>query len=266
MNKFISFGDGPYRKSVKRLEKQILKTKVFDYVKTYNFDNIGNEFFIKYGNFLKLNKDTPRGYHGFWIWKLHIIFEEIMKSKNEDIIFYIDAGCHINKNNLPRLELLIDITRALPNDSFAGLAFKLEDFRQIIDYTKPSLLEKFSEIDPKLPQLAATYFFLKVNNNSRNFMKQWLNISSENSFQYLDDSIVKHVDDNFDYKHRHDQSIFTLLIYKLKNFLILNDEGWPLTNPNRSFYGARLKNYQHFLGCRYYLMKHKLKKLILNFR
>jgi hypothetical protein len=266
MNKFISFGDGPYRKSVKRLEKQIQRTKLFDYIKTYNFDNIGNDFSNRYGRFIEFNKNTPRGSHGFWIWKLHIIFEEIMRSKNEDVIFYIDAGCHINQKNLPRLEILIDITKALPDDRFAGLAFKLEDFRQIKYYTKPSLLEEFSEIDHKLPQLAATYVFFKVNNNSRYFIREWLKIASKNSFQYLDDSIVKKIDDNLEYRHRHDQAIFTLLVYKLKNFLILNDEGWPLSDPNKSFYGARLKNYKYFMGCKYYLIKRKLKNLLLNFR
>ena len=43
-------------------------------------------------------------------------------------------------------------------------------------------------------------------------------MASQNSFQYLDDSIVKKVDDNLEYMHRHDQAIFTLLVYKLKNF------------------------------------------------
>ena len=161
---------------------------------------------------------------------------------------------------------MIDITKALPDDRFAGIAFKLENFRQIKDYTKPSLLEKFPEIDSHLPQLAATYFLLKVNKNSRDFIREWVNIACQNSFQNLDDSFVNKLDEKLDYKHRHDQSIFTLLIYKFKTFLILNDEGWPLSNPNNSFYGARLKNYNYFMGCRYYSIKQKLKNFLLNFR
>ena len=100
-----------------------------------------------------------------------------MKSSDDDVIFYIDAGCHINQKNISRLKILLDITKSLNNQLFAGLAFKLENFRKIKKYTKPSLLELFPQIKSELPQLAATYLMFKVNNNSRDFLKRMAKFS-----------------------------------------------------------------------------------------
>ena len=35
--------------------------------------------------------------HGYWLWKVHLIYETLTKKMNEnDILVYVDSGCDIN--------------------------------------------------------------------------------------------------------------------------------------------------------------------------
>ena len=73
------------------------------------------------------------------------------------------------------------------------------------------------------PQIEAGIIFLKNTPQIRKFILEWLNISTANNYVYIDDNVEIESTDFLE--HRHDQSIFSLLVY-------LSNIGYIIRNEN----------------------------------
>ncbi len=155
----------------------------------YNANDLGTDFIVRNIKILK----QPRGC-GYWIWKPHILLQEILRANKGDLVIYTDAG----------VEFIKHVQLLLPEmDEFCmlfGGQYKHHEWCKG-DVLKPDHIGK--------NQLQASAMIFKVCSESIDFLCEWLNICEIPSF--IDDSpsiTPNHPDFR---EHRHDQAILTSL-------------------------------------------------------
>ena len=201
---------------------------LFDTFNCFREQDIDNEFKNKYREVWNMSQ---RG-GGYWIWKPYIISKMLEQINDNDILVYIDAGCHINitLESKQRFNEYIDMC----NNSHSGLLrFQLthqeKNFtnRKTIEYFKT----KFNINDDTMTtylesfQLLNGIMLMKINNYSVSFFNQCLNILNDDPKLYTD-IYTNSNSNNTNENHRHDQSIMSLLYKYMEGDLIIDDETW----------------------------------------
>jgi hypothetical protein len=207
MNYFISFGEGDdnYKKALKRIIFQAQSLNVFKGITGYTSDDlrIHTSFWSKHSVFIEKNK---RGY-GYWLWKPYLILNKLQEINDGDVLLYCDCGCEIDIYKKNEIIHMLDQTRK--NDIICGFA-SIEK-----EWTKRDLLHYFNMDNSDIVnenQFEATSICIKKCEKTLNFVKEWYEISC--NYNLLDDSQSKIPNyENFK-EHRHDQSIFSLLMKK----------------------------------------------------
>ena len=217
MKIFASFGNDKYYNCLNRIHKQAESFNFFDNIICYTDKDLKNDeyFWNKHGEFIEKN---PRGY-GYWIWKSYIIIK-ILKTMNEnDILVYADSGCTLNQKGIDRLNEYIDIVN---KSEFGILTFKLTHL--VKTWTKMDLIKHFdAEKYLDTQQLVAGIFVLRKCDHVVNIFDIYFNTSC--NYQFLNDNPSNLKNDETFIEHRHDQSIFSLIIKKYGGEMI-EDETW----------------------------------------
>jgi len=187
----------------------------FDYAHNYSEKDIKNKFFKKkIKSYQKFNK---KGY-GSYAWKPYIILDAF-KRFNVDCVVYHDAGRenYINYESSFFPNYILDYIEKNKLNFLLGVL--VPQFGKLSNWTKRDclILMKMDKKNVyKKFQIQATWSIWKNNQNSFNFLKQWLEFSKdERCITDKDNQLNKKNLKNF-IAHRHDQSIYTLLAYKLK--------------------------------------------------
>lgn len=224
---FITFGAGGehYHLAGKRLITQASKLNLFDNTKFYSEKDLKNtNFYTKHKTFIEKNK---RGY-GYWLWKPYIIKETFKKMKDGDILLYLDCGCELGKNKKNNLKKLM-------NDVKKYEIIYTRTGRKEKQYNKMDLVNYMNMNNSKYmdtEQIQGGTLLILVNTKTRKLINEWYNIGC--NYHFIDDSKSVLKNDKIFKEHRHDQSIFSLLIkkYNLTNNKNLNDGVYVLRNKN----------------------------------
>jgi hypothetical protein len=205
---FLTFGShGSYNDAVDRLVRQTNNLNIFTdingkYGRCLEKDS---EFINKHYKFVINNK---RGF-GYWIWKPYLINKQIENMEDGDIFFYCDVGCELGIENKDKFLECIDLVKKE----------KLMYTRALncfeITWCKKDLLDKLEMNDEKYlnsEQIQASIILLLVCPETRRLIKDWYEISC--NYHNIDDS--PSISKNYDsfIEHRHDQSVFSLLVKK----------------------------------------------------
>lgn len=213
---FCSFADSLMFRSLDRIKRQAISMNVYDEIYIYNETNLDEEFKKKFENYLI----PSRGY-GYWVWKPQII-KQIMKNMDfGDILQYTDAGCHLNKKGVARLNEYFELTNLSPCgilgfESKEPIDKRLNKDLSLLEkhWTKGDLFDYFEVRDNEAiynsEQIGSGIIFIKKTEQSLNLINDWAKVYSDN-FSLADDTPSK--SDNFEgfIEHRHDQSIFSIL-------------------------------------------------------
>ena len=154
-----------------------------------------------------MNEDVlsqPRG-AGYWLWKPYIIYEKLMNTHIDDVVFYTDAG----------VEMVNDIKHII---DFVGecLLFGNHYFHEhwckgnVTDAIVGERSLGYGDGSP-MYQIQASAMLFRNSIWTRNFVKKWLLWSQMPGF--IDDSPGYHNHEEFK-EHRHDQAILTCLAVK----------------------------------------------------
>lgn len=227
---FLSFGDSQYYgQALSRCEIQArnFKTKsgesVFKDVFCVNEEDIENNFPDFFNQHLEFIKNSQRGF-GYWIWKPYLIMKLMETLDEGDVILYMDSGCQLNYDALDRLEFYYE--KALET---GGVYFKLT--HPELMFTKMDTYKRVfpdKEEDREELQNCATAMLLKVSEENKNFVNEWYSTCIEDSYKFVDDTDSEIENSEIFVDHRHDQSIFSLLVKKYNRFYGLDDETyWP---------------------------------------
>ncbi|AFS48002.1 hypothetical protein HIMB5_00012620 [alpha proteobacterium HIMB5] len=192
---------------------------------------------------------------------------------DNEIIQYIDLGCHIVKDKNKRFNEYLDILMEkknwiLPfqyheklNITFSNLSFpKREEFK----FTKSDLFDYFKFLNNKeimnTPQFWAGNIFFKKCKVSQSFLLEWIDIM-KNNFHLIDDShsnIKNHV--KF-IENRHDQSVYSLLCKKYKLSSISAYEcDWAIKDNQRTWDNTLESPFQAKRDKKYNLLKRFLNR------
>jgi hypothetical protein len=185
-------------------------------------------FWSKHGEFMS-NPENSRGY-GFWFWKPYLIHKTLNELEDGDFLVYIDAGCTVNPHGKARFE---EYKEMLSKNEFGVLAFQLYACNDN-QYSKRILLDFLNATDEHktTPQIIATAIMFKKTPHSVNFVNRWYEIASNE--KYIND---EHVEDEYPefVDHRHDQSIFSLLVKHYRD-IDIEEEPRPIVIPDETYF------------------------------
>jgi len=207
---FITFGAGSpdFHDAVKRLLAEVAELRLFDRLIGYTEEDLKRDqpFWKRHRTFIQRNK---RGY-GYWIWKPYLILKTLRCMKEGDILLFLDCGCEIDLNQR----------------SFFDTAFK-EVKKQKILYTSTGLKEfNWTKMDtilgldaasPKIltsDQLQGGILMIEKCKQTMNLLEKWYKYSCR--YHYIDDTPSRSKNLDGFVEHRHDQSIFSLLVKRLR--------------------------------------------------
>ncbi len=197
----VSFG-GPseqYVKAVERLRQQAIQMNVFSSIHIYTHRDLLSDPAFKFKDFVQNN---PRGY-GYWIWKAYYIQKVLHQIPEGDLLMYLDAGCELNPYGKRRLFELVPI---VINKKIIGTHSISTD----ITYTKRITRESIPLSKELLAknQMQAGYLFMRKCPEIITLIYNWNKWNS--CVELLDDTTSNEYPEFID--HRHDQSIFNLLV------------------------------------------------------
>lgn len=222
MNVFLTFGagDAKFISASERLAYQACRTGIFHKIVKYNSEHLKEDknFWNQHGEFIKANSRM----YGYGIWKPYLVMNELKKLKDGDVLFYADSGCEF------------DLDCENPKENYELVVEKMKQSKVFINSTncnhdkqmnKKDLVAYLDMVDSPesiTQQIQATSFLIVKNIETMKFVEKWYTICC--NYHFIDDtpSLLKNEED-FN-EHRHDQSVFSLLMKKmgLGNFPILN--------------------------------------------
>lgn len=241
---FVVFGNKRFIKSRDRIVNEASELKIFD-----NFivetENICQEEPFKkvIENYNKNNPRKPnpgRGFY-FYMWKPYVIYKNLLKLEDGDILFYADCGMQI-KNNKPTINKFNYLFNVVTNDEFCptGIATFIttgpSENRKEIQYNKKEVFRYFKVLDNDdikfSQQVQAGVTMIQKNEKSMEIIKKWFELTISNPEFYIGDrrfsTKVKAEAQYPEYKaHRHDQSVWSILC-KLNKINILTHDNNPM--------------------------------------
>lgn len=221
----VSFADKRYRNSLKRLEEQ---TKDFPFDERYFLtqdDCLTKNYWRNLKPWL-----YRRGY-GYWAWKSMIVSEHLTKMDYGDLLFWSDAGIYWNANtiSLKKFEQYINLL-VYDNDI---LVFGQPTVEK--EWTKGDVLNVLGAYDNddicNSHQYWAGCFLLKKTNRTIDFINRFAELCDIKKELISDKRSLKPNKEGF-IEHRHDQSIFSVLVKSYTHVVIpwqetqVNDGNW----------------------------------------
>jgi hypothetical protein len=207
---FLLFGDGSpqMRGAARRLERQAARTGLFQTVRRYSLKEIRDRhrpFWRQHGAFLLRH---GRGC-GYFLWKPFLVAATLSELPANDFLVYADAGCEIVPARAPAL---LDFLPTEPTKDVG--AIPLEAFHTTARWTSGFCLSHIDNANRYLdrPQFAASMLFVKNTDASKNLMARWFDHAVCADYGCLIDRPGEHEKPQFQ-EHRHDQAIFSLLVY-----------------------------------------------------
>jgi hypothetical protein len=222
-NVFFSYGTGRYHASLKRILDEATKTGVFDEVIGFGLENIDLEYRIAHADVL----NGTRG-GGFWLWKSYFLKKLFSRLDNGDVVMYADAGCEF----ISSPQLYVNLAR---HHGFVG--FRMPHPHN--EYTKGDVFRALGlemDVYGKEGQIVGGIWLFQKNPITERFISEWIRFSED--AQLITDAPSKSANHVSFVDHRHDQSIFGLLVLKFNLGLVLNDQTYPREN-SPIIYAAR---------------------------
>ena len=205
---FITFGAGGdnYYDAINRLGKQAHNINIFNYISIYTDIYLKNdiEFWKKHDKFIENN---VRGY-GYMIWKPYIIKKTMENMHDGDILLYLDCGCEIDIHKrdiinyyfeLVKNSYIIDTSTFLEEKAFTKMDLSI--FLNMVD-------DKY--LDSEQRQTGAILFL--VCDKTRKLVNEWYDVMC--NYNLIDDSPSVNANSVCFVEHRHDQSVYSLLLKK----------------------------------------------------
>jgi hypothetical protein len=215
-NHLSNYGLNSYNKKVELLVSQAQEMSLFSQIHVYTAQTL----FEKYPEFIEQHKkfiesnfimNNWKGY-GYWIWKPFLIWKTLEEIDEGDIVLYLDSGCEIHVTGKERFLEYLDIVN---NNTYGNLFF---------DHT--ALIKEWCKMDTIInleaetlilendgTQVTAGMLFTTNTEYNRNFFKLYYEKCCD--YHLVDDSPSVAPNIPIFKEHRHDMSIFSILIKKM---------------------------------------------------
>ena len=199
---FITYGDEGFEKTKKRIIGEARSIGIFDEVLAFGPEDLSEE--ILASSIIKVHRGG-----GVWCWKPEMILSTLSRYEDGDIIVYCDAGCTLSLasewNNYWKKLSACDI-----------IAQRI--LQRTDQWTRQELISLFSDNGTrwlKDYQYLSGAIFFKNSPFCRDFVKEWRDIMISHP-ECVEDVPAdhRHLQHPTFIESRHDQSVFSALIYK----------------------------------------------------
>lgn len=216
---FLTFGAGSqdYLEAVERICNQAKGLDVFTSVTGLTDNNLkaDTEFWSKHRDFIER---SPRGF-GYWIWKPYIVWKTLKSLPDGDILLYLDSGCEIDISKAHELQSYIEHVKA---KGMWGTRGSPNDFSNDISYCKRDTSIKYNLNVSALEKghIQGSIHILLRCDSTLKFLEEWYSDCEDYHSVNDEPSVEPNFPEFID--HRHDQSIYNLLLkkYGLEDFII----------------------------------------------
>ena len=226
-NIFISYGDKTFKKSLKQIKKEAKSIGIFDRIITYTPNELPD--CIKSSPLFLFKRGG-----GYWIWKPYIIYKTLQLCKDNDIVYYADAGCILNSNSIEwnifqeRIQTHNAIFFQYRSDRNYEEWIKYcknesNNTPKILHWIKPSTIEYFisfmgNDEFLQFNKIWGGAIIIKKTPKLLNVLDQWLRISMFHPELICDPfgKELSNIPSTFN-AHRHDQAILTPLVFHYIN-------------------------------------------------
>jgi hypothetical protein len=204
---FVTFANRGHSRSLARIQSQAHAMSAFDSIVTADERHLSDAFRSQFKSALR---PSVRGF-GYWCWKPQIVLQTLGSASPNDVVLYADAGCHFNLGGRNRLFEYVDAVM----EPSGILAFSLDPVHSNRRWSKADLFHAFgltvNHDVARLPQVAAGIFVLRKTPLVIQLIHDWRQ-TFVNDWHLIDDSPSLSPNHESFEGHRHDQSIFSLLV------------------------------------------------------
>lgn len=206
---FLTYGNDKFKKSRKRITKEAESLNLFDDCILETDKTILNdtEFrkALKNDSFKKVFESDRGG--GYWLWKPYIVYKHLSKLNDGDILFFVDAGCKIDKNN--QIKNIFDDLNSNKYNMTLNINGHIEKKWSKGDVLKYHNVENNEKILND-SQLESGRVFLIKNNNTMKIISKWWDVAKNHPELFDDSESVVPNKEGFE-ENRHDQSHISIL-------------------------------------------------------
>lgn len=172
--------------------------------------------------FKQFNRDIfaqERGAHCYWLFKPYIIYNRMLRMEEGEILIYSDAGIEFVAPVQPIIDRMDEDIFFFDNNFPHVEWCKGDVFHSILSEVFGELYAGKAPADHqkniyRIRQVQASSFFIRVNQKTLNFVKEWLLRCQQPGF--IDDSPSRLANYPTFAEHRHDQAILTCLQVKYR--------------------------------------------------
>jgi hypothetical protein len=220
----VTFADGHpiWRRSLERFRSQVERSSLFSGIDVYDMETIEKEipeFFNSHQAFINANK---RGF-GYWLWKPAIVKHSLRRLTADELgVIYIDVGCTISSAEGAKRRLAEYLELCILK---GGLFFRLNGDNRIENWMKRDVQEYFALSETELREngFVGGIFALLNNQGSLDFLDEWLEVMTKDSYHFTDDSPSVNSEYPEFIEHRHDQSVLAGLLLKRRAFYLADE-------------------------------------------
>lgn len=233
----VSFADSRYQISLDQLKKS---TEDFGFDDRYFL----TEKALPVNVLTSLNPEVYRRGFGYWRWKPYVVKQCLDKLSGGDILVYSDGGVYWDIKGIKRFQEYLSM---LDNNQ-SILCFQQPFLEK--DWTKGDVLEYFKAYDDDnitmSLQLWGGCFIVRKNEMTERLISEWYDICMHHADLFTDKKSTKPNLNGFR-EHRHDQSVFSIMVKRIPHLEISwkEVEGlapmWYNNFPDYPIQGRRLK-------------------------
>lgn len=204
----VNYSNEFYTCAQKINRKTALNIGLVKKVISFSHKDIEEEFYLKNKEIF----DQKRG-GGYWLWKPYFIKKALLELEENEILFYCDSGSKFVNS----VDLLIENFE----EGFDIVPFELQFIEK--HWTKRDcfqLADCDTEEFTDSKQILATFSLWMKSEFTMSFVEEWLKLAQDSrALTDIDNQLGLPNYEGF-VEHRHDQSIFSLLIkkYKIKSY------------------------------------------------
>lgn len=207
----INYADKAYYESQKINTQSGILIGGLDKHIEYSYKDLDESFIQKNKHILH----QPRG-AGYWLWKPYIIKKTLESQfiKEDDVVFYSDSGAIFINSVKPLVDICVNKTDGL-------LAFHMEPLptnKEVLQTKKDAFVLMGCDTEELQNGWAilASFSLWKKNEFTLKFVNEWLSYAEDERILTDLPNQMGVSEDSRHIAHRHDQSIFSLLVKKHK--------------------------------------------------
>jgi len=245
---FITYGNHVFENAKNRLIQQARDFYPFKSIKGYGPDDLPEEFKQQFNTILNMKRGA-----GYWIWRPIILKQKLDEMNENEVLIYLDAGCHLNKQGMKRFNEYINM---LEQSDCGIMSFQMSGnkgpggFEKEKRWTTKEIFNYFNvDINSDISnsgQYLGGILVLKKNKHLMDLMDLFIKTVYDYPLMFTD--YYNNINQHHEFKeNRHEQSVFSILRKLHGSVVIDGDESWMVPfgrgeSLNYPFWAVRSKD------------------------